>query len=271
MAGRIWLIGGTQESALIGRSLAQQSIPCTVTVTTTAARRLYPDCDSLNIWVGQLKEAQIRSFLNQEQVCAILDASHPFAVEISQLAMAIATRHHLPYLRYERPSLSPSTATQRASANAEMSLPLNALDTLLADACLHHQRILLILGYRRLHQFQGWHACTTLFARILPSSAALDAAIAAGFTSDRLIALRPPLSPELERALWQHWQITTVITKASGAPGGEDIKRQIAQELGVRLITLARPPVVYPAQTSELEVAIAFCHPPHSIHAQARS
>ncbi|HEY9888120.1 MAG TPA: hypothetical protein V6D02_06945, partial [Candidatus Obscuribacterales bacterium] len=30
-----------------------------------------------------------------------------------------------------------------------------------------------------------------------------------------------PISPELERALWQQWQLTQVITKASGHPGGE--------------------------------------------------
>ncbi|MEB3357693.1 MAG: cobalt-precorrin-6A reductase [Synechococcales bacterium] len=269
MAGRIWLIGGTQESAQIGRSLAQQSVPCTVTVTTPEARRLYPDCDCLRIWVGRLDGEQITPFLIQEQIEAILDASHPFAVEVSRLAMAIATRHHIPYLRYERPTLAVPSSCDQPSLDAEVTLPLNALDTLLTDPSYRHQRVLLTLGYRLLDRFRDWHTQMTLFARILPSPVALEAAIAAGFTSDRLIALRPPLSADLERALWQHWQISTVITKASGTPGGEDVKRQIAQSLGVRLVTLARPPITYLAQTSNLQGAIAFCRAPHPIPAQA--
>lgn len=79
----------------------------------------------------------------------------------------------------------------------------------------------------------------------------------------QLIALRPPISPELEQALWRQWRITTVIatviTKASGRAGGEEVKRAIAQELGIQLILLARPDMTYPAQTERVEEVIAWC------------
>jgi precorrin-6A/cobalt-precorrin-6A reductase len=84
------------------------------------------------------------------------------------------------------------------------------------------ERTLLTLGYRQLRPFAPWQSQACLFARILPSLPALDGALAAGFTPERLIALRPPISAELETALWQQWQITQVITKASGPAGGED-------------------------------------------------
>jgi precorrin-6A/cobalt-precorrin-6A reductase len=115
------------------------------------------------------------------------------------------------------------------------------------------------MGYKSLHWFQPWHDRATLFARILPSAIALGAALQAGFTSERLIALRPPISAELERALWQQWQISMVVTKASGVAGGEDIKRQVAAELGVQLVIIDRPPVPYPQQTSDLQTALTFC------------
>ncbi|HEY9862494.1 MAG TPA: precorrin-6A/cobalt-precorrin-6A reductase, partial [Candidatus Obscuribacterales bacterium] len=83
--------------------------------------------------------------------------------------------------------------------------------------------------------------------------------IAAGFTPDRLFAMRPPISPDLEKALWQHWQISLVVTKSSGIAGGEDIKRQVAAELGMPLVAIARPPIIYPQQTSDLTTALAFC------------
>jgi precorrin-6A/cobalt-precorrin-6A reductase len=97
-----------------------------------------------------------------------------------------------------------------------------------------------------------------LFARILPSPTALEAVLAAGFTPDRIIALRPPITAELEVALWRQWQITQVITKASGQAGGEDRKQAIAAKLGVRLIRIARPAIAYPKQTDSLDTAIEF-------------
>ena len=88
---------------------------------------------------------------------------------------------------------------------------------------------------------------------------ALEAAIAAGFAADRLIALRPPISPDLEKALWQQWRITRVVAKASGQPGGELTKRQIAAELGVQLILIQRPTLAYPQQTADLQAVVQFC------------
>ncbi|WP_238393351.1 precorrin-6A/cobalt-precorrin-6A reductase [Myxacorys almedinensis] len=41
-------------------------------------------------------------------------------------------------------------------------------------------------------------------------------------------------SDALERSLWRQWQISTVVTKASGTPGGEQVKRNVAKALGVK-------------------------------------
>lgn len=246
---RIWLIGGTQESAEIAREFVDRQISCVVTVTTEGARSLYPS--SLPIRVGKLTPVDLKMFLRKHFVSAIVDASHPFAVEISQLAIAIAAELNLPYLRFER-----------SSVTGAPSLSFPSLAALLETNLLKGERVLLTLGYRSLAQFARWHDRAVLFARILPSIEALSAAQAAGFGSDRLIALRPPIAAELEAALWQQWQISIVVTKASGAAGGEDVKRQVAAKLGVKLVTIDRPAVAYPQQTSSLIEVMRFCGSP---------
>ena len=75
-------------------------------------------------------------------------------------------------------------------------------------------------------------------------------ALDAGFDGKRIIALRPPITPELEIALWQQWQISLVVTKASGKVGGEEIKQKIAQKLNIPLIAISRPNITYPQQIS---------------------
>lgn len=257
MAGCIWLIGGTQESVALARGIADQSLATIVTVTTASARSLYCGITPLSVEVGCLSEATIAAFLHQHGIDRILDASHPFATAISALAIQAAQQFQIPYLRYERLALAP--------VDGEMEpLGLDNFATLVSGNWLLGHRVLVIVGYRSLFYFQPWHERATLFARILPSTLALEAAFQAGFTPDRVIALRPPVPLELERSLWQHWKISMVVTKASGRAGGEDVKRQLAAELGIPLLVIERPLVAYPQQTSDVQVALAFCRNPRS-------
>ena len=248
----IWLIGGTSDSAAIANRLAERQLACIVTVTTEAAKALYSRCAGVKIKVGQMKSGEIERLLEAESIVAIIDASHPYAVAISSQAIAAACHRNIPYLRYERPRLDPDSAAS--------VIELDSFSTLINGDYLHRQRVLLTVGYKALPQFQPWQARAILFARILPSVRSFEVASEAGFTSDRLIALRPPVSAEVEKALWQQWDISLVVTKASGAAGGEAIKRSVAAELGIPLIAIARPKVAYPQQTDDLEDVLAFCY-----------
>jgi precorrin-6A/cobalt-precorrin-6A reductase len=251
---QIWLIGGTQESAELAIAIAQAQLSCTVSITTETAKALYAQVPELQVVVGRFSWDQLLNFLQTERIVAILDASHPYAVEISQRAIAAAAQLQIPYLRFERPSL----ATATLSADNPV-IELDSFTALLSGTYLQGQRVLLTIGSKPLPLFASWQAQSILFARILPSPVALETALAAGFTSDRLLAIRPPISPEIERALWQHWQISLVVTKASGKPGGENIKRAVAAELGSTLVVITRPDLAYPQQTNSLTAALAFC------------
>ncbi len=300
-AARIWLIGGTSESAALAGALAKAGIPYVVTVTTAAAQRLYSK--TAQVWVGQLSAQSIDVFIQRWQVRCILDASHPFASEISRLAIATAERLSsdrsfrnqetdrrltsgqtaITYIRYERDVLcsqpcspqpcSPQSSSSQSCSPNETVRPQAAIDktitfvrsieTLLESGALEHQRVLFTMGYRQLLQFAPDLARlrqqSQLFARVLPSVPAISGAIAAGFSAQEIMAIRPPISMVLEKALWQQWQISTVVAKASGVAGGEGVKRAIALELGVRLILIERPPLNYPKQTNLMSEAIEFC------------
>jgi precorrin-6A/cobalt-precorrin-6A reductase len=206
----------------------------------------------LRVRVGRLDVGQLEPFLQEQRIAAVLDASHPYAVEISRMAIAAAAARHIPYVRFERVAVD-------TQADNQQVITLDSFNTLLASDYLHQQRVLLTIGYKALPLFRSWQERSTLFARILPAVKSLEAAIAAGFASDRIIALRPPVTAELEKALWRYWDISLVVTKASGVAGGEDIKRSVAAELGIPLVVIARPAIDYPQQTSDLSVALEFC------------
>jgi precorrin-6A/cobalt-precorrin-6A reductase len=245
-----WVIGGTSESVMLAQAIAGNNFSCVVTVTTADAVKLYPVLPNLRIRVGQLNEFQIYQFIQQEKIIAIVDASHPYAIAISETVIKIAQILQIPYLRYERAELVPS----------QNITVLEDFETLLAENYLTNQRVLLTVGYKILPKFKQWQSQAVLFARILPSMESLKVALESGFTSDRLIAIRPPISLDLEKALWQQWNISLVISKASGQAGGEEIKQRVAELLGIPLIVIARPKVDYPQQTNDLNEVLRFCY-----------
>ncbi len=246
---RLWLIGGTSESAVLAQAIAAQNFFCTITVTTPEAVKLYPASPYLRVRVGQLTETQIEAFIAQEQIIAIIDASHPYAIAISQTVIQIAERLQIPYLRYERAEVRPKTNV----------IELDSFETLLRGNYLADQRVLLTVGCKALPQFNQWQSQATLFARILPNLDSLKIALESGFTPDRLIAIRPPISVELETALWQQWNISLVVSKASGQAGGEEIKQLVSHQLGIPLILITRPKINYPQQTNNLDEILNFC------------
>ncbi|EDX86637.1 precorrin-6x reductase [Synechococcus sp. PCC 7335] len=280
MPAHVWLVGGTSESAALASALSELDVPYVVTVTTEAAKQLY--LDTAKVWVGQLSAHSIDAFIERWQVRCILDASHPFALEISRLAIkatnqATDSSVAISYLRYERPEVDRQSSTDQGlfdrgnsnQKNIETNradspiTSVSSLSELLDSGVLQHQRVLFTLGYRQLTQLTSRLAhlrqTSQLFVRVLPSIKALSAVLAAGFSSQEIMAIKPPVSPALERALWQQWQISVIVAKASGIAGGEAVKRAIALELGKRLILIERPSIIYPKQTNLISEAIEFC------------
>ena len=248
---KIWLIGGTSDSATIANVLAKSNISLVVTVASASALHLYSD---MLVVAGCMDKTAMLGFCQQQQIVAVIDASHPYAVEVSRQAIAVTTQLNIPYLRYERDSCPAS-----ADKNNSSIIELDSFEHLLAGDYLSDRRVFLTVGCKALPLFKSWQKKATLYARVLPKIASLETAIASGFASDRLIAIRPPISMETETALWQQWQISLVVTKASGKAGGEDIKRQVAASLGIPLVVITRPKIIYPQQTSDIAVALDFC------------
>lgn len=250
-SSQLWLIGGTSESISLAAKLQSERVPLVITVTTDAACQNYHPDSLTHIEATRFQtDEALQDWLQQQGVSGILDTSHPFATEISQRAMRVAQLLNLSYLRFER---SPVTVYQSAQVT-ELDQGFQGL----SQEFLAGHRVLLTVGSHSLAEFSRWHDYAEFYARILPSESALKLAVQAGFRRDHLIAFQPPLSFEMECALWRHWEISLVITKASGAAGGEDVKRQVSEALGVPLLVLKRPQISYPWTTQSMETALHF-------------
>ena len=139
VGNRLWLIGGTSESIAFARAIASLGLPCTISVTTAAAEALYPKHPRLRVQVGRLDVGKLDQFFRKEQIAAILDASHPYAVEISRMTTRAAAQWQIPYLRFERPTVD-------ARSDNSQVIWLDSFETLLVCDYLLGQRVLLTVG-----------------------------------------------------------------------------------------------------------------------------
>jgi len=234
----VFLLGGTSESRETAAVACALGIPVVASVTTEPARQLYEGLPHVRILVGKLpREALLRAVRNAEAVL-ILDATHPFAASISQTAIRVARELGIPYLRYERPDVV--AGDDHVTIHADV-------DALIRSGVLRGRRVLLTVGTKALGTFACHCGDAVLYVRVLDSPEAQAKAVAAGFPADRVIAMPVPVPEADERRLWTRLEIEAVVAKASGVPGGEDVKRRVAAALGVDLHLIARPRIDYPA------------------------
>lgn len=238
MSPTIFLLGGTSESREAAAVACALGIPVVASVTTEPARRLYEGLPHVRILVGKLPREELLRAVRNAEVVLVLDATHPFAASISRTAIRVAQELGVPYLRYERPDVV--AGGDHATIHADV-------DALIRSGVLRGRRVLVTVGTKALGKFTSCCGDAVLYVRVLDSPESVEKAVAAGFPQDQVIAMPVPVPEEDERRLWTRLGIEAVVAKASGVPGGEDVKRRVAAALGVDLHLIARPRIDYPA------------------------
>jgi precorrin-6A/cobalt-precorrin-6A reductase len=240
---RLWLIAGTGEGPRLARQLLERGWQLEVSVVTAAASLAYPAHRHLRLLVGALAGGEaIRQRLSMaaaagQPYAAVVDASHPFARQISaQLAEALGQLPAQPLLlRLKRPLLS--NPSDRLLADLEALAPHR-----LAPHCLAGRRLLLAIGARQLGRAVALSPGALHHARLLPTAEALQRAMAAGIAPERLACLRPGGGGEaaLLAALLRRWRIDVILCRQSGGIT-ETLWRQLAASQGCELLLLRRP------------------------------
>lgn len=239
---RLWLFAGTGEGPPLARQLLQRGWRLRVSVVTAAAGRAYPRHPDLELAVGALGAARgetpqrtLARELRRAEALAdpfawVLDATHPFALQISAALAEVCREQGQPLLRLLRDPVPQGGA-----------LLLDQLSDL-AQQSLPGERLLLAIGARRLAEAIANSPTALHHARVLPSPLALRQALAMGLVSDRLACLRPTAaSLPVEIALCRRWRIDSVLCRQSGGEG-ERRWHHVCQMLGLRLLLLRRPP-----------------------------
>ena len=231
---RLWLISGTGEGPELAAALLERGWQLTVSVVSPSAAQAYRSDPGLAIQVGALGgEAGVEAELAAAATAGrpyrvVVDASHPFARQVSRQLAAVCSHRGQRLLRLLRPSPE-GPATLLAGLEDLRAIPLAG------------ESLLLAIGARQLAQAVACSPGARHHARLLPSAHSLQQAMAAGLAPERVACLRPGSGQAVEWALVRRWRIGTVLARQSGG-STERLWRHVCSREGLRLLLLARPP-----------------------------
>ena len=232
--GAVWLLAGTGDGPHLARALISQGWHVHVSVVGDMAAHPYRGLELEAIHVGALGGSQgISQWLQRIPVDWVVDATHPFALRISDQLNQACKGSGQRLVRFERP--------MEASGKAVV---LGSMDDLV-DQPLSGRRLLIALGARQLVAAAtvARQAGAMVFARVLPSPMSLIQAAAAGLPPEHLAVVRPLQGPEpgaLEAAVCRRWSITDVVCRQSGG-ATEALWARLSMEMGFGLWLLRRP------------------------------
>lgn len=220
----ILLLAGTHEARLFARQLTDHFPGVRVTASFAGTVKDLPDL-GVTRRIGGFGGAEgLAAYVRTHHVTLIVDATHPFAAQISRNAAQVAVDLNLPFFRLERPAWSsgPDDHWQSVSTIAE------AAQTLPSGA-----RAFLAIGRKEISVF--YHR-TDIYglARMIEAP---QVPLPAGWS---LILSRPPQDVADEVALFQRHKISHVVTKNSGGSRAF-AKIEAARRLQLPLIVIERP------------------------------
>lgn len=230
---KICVFAGTTEGRQLIEFLAQQPVELTACVATEYGQSLLPEGEHLRVFSHRMPREEMNGMVCGERFDLVIDATHPYAAEVTRSIAEVCAEAGVEYLRLLRDA---------------GSIPEDAVfveDAAQAVAYLEQTRgnILLTTGSKQLGQFAALRDFSQrVYARVLPMQASLEACAAAGLSGGHIIAMQGPFSREMNTAILRAVQGAYLVTKDSGDAGGFSEKAAAAKAAGAALIVLGRPP-----------------------------
>lgn len=243
----ILVLAGTSDARELAVRIKESGYELLSTVVTDNAAKSMEEA-GLPVQVGRLTAQDLVSLIAGKGVHCVVDATHPFAEEASKNAMAAAQEAGVPYIRYERESLS-----------APGSEKLIVVEDYVQAAELAAEKkgvIMLTTGSKTLKIFTDrllGLPDTTLVARMLPRLDNMQKCEELGLEQKNIVAMQGPFSKDLNKALYDHYKVTLMITKESGKVGAFDEKVEAALEMGIETIVIGRPKIEYGTKFSDYD------------------
>ena len=248
----VFVIAGTEDGRELAGFLLSNGFNVTASVVSSYGKTLLERYKGIKINDRKLDEDELVELLLNDNIEILVDASHPYAVNVSQNAMAACHKADVPYIRYERESIP---------LIYDKIFHVESYEEAAVKAAELGENIFLTTGSRNLKTFvesPALEGCN-LIARILPTAEVLTECEKLGFNPQNIVAIQGRFSTELNMELFKHYKADVIVSKDSGQIGGVDTKLTAAEKLNLPVVLIDRPKIHYDNVVSNFAAVLIFC------------
>lgn len=225
------IFGGTTEGRELAEFCCDNGISTAVSVATGYGGELLPERDTLRKLVGRLDCGQMKELINELGCRAVIDATHPYAAEVTKNIKRACEETDTVCYRL-----------LRSSSALTDCVVVRDMDELVAELQRTDKKVLSTLGSKELPQLtKVRNYGERIIPRVLPAEGIKELCCGLGFPEEGLILEKGPFTVEQNIAHIKMSGAEVLITKESGAAGGFPEKLEAAKQCGAAVIVLARP------------------------------
>lgn len=232
LRARLLVFGGTTEARRLMELLAPQPVWVHLCIATPYGGQLLKLGANQTADVGRKSAAEMAELLTTGRFDVVIDATHPYAQEVTQNILEACRNTQTPCLRLLREQGAGEDGCIQVASTAQAAQLLDSLPGI----------ALVCTGSKELEAFTAVRGYQErLFVRVLPMPQVLRHCEELGFSPKQCIAMQGPFSQALNEAILRQLGASYLVTKDSGWTGGFPEKAAAARTVGAKLIVIRRP------------------------------
>ena len=231
---RILIFSGTTEGRELAEWLGSEGIMVHVRVATEYGAVVMEPSANIDVRVGSCGGADgIADVIRDLDISIVVDATHPYALNITKHIVEACGRTGAEYIRLKRPDSEEDT---------EGVVRFDSLEEAVEYLKGTEGRILASTGSNELSLYTRIPDYTErVVARVLSTAESVQKCAALGFEGRNLICAQGPFSEEMNTAMLRQVGASFMVTKDSGDAGGFSEKVRAARKAGATLVVINRP------------------------------
>jgi len=237
----VLVLGGTTEASALCNALAQAKIPATLSYMGRVER---PKPQPIPVRIGGFGGVPgLIQYLRDHQITHLVDATHPFAAQMSSNAVAAARETGVPLLALTRPAWQPGP-DDRWQQVPDMAAAVAALSG-------PPQNVMLAIGRMHLAEFAAQPQHNYLL-RLVDTPTEVPP-----LPRHTIVVDRGPFDADADRALMQTHGIDLIVSKNAGGTGSVS-KLDAARALQLPVLMIDRPKLPPRAEAHMLAQVLAW-------------
>lgn len=226
------VFAGTTEGYALCEFLAENRVSVYACAATEYGGSLLQENEFLHVSAGRLKTEDMEELFRKEKPEIVLDATHPYAAEVTKNIRTACESAGVLYQRILRPEGEKNSEAIYVESTEEAAAFLSGTEG----------NIFLTTGSKELTKFTGIPDYKErLFARVLSIPSVIRSCAELGIEGKHLIGMQGPFSAEINEAMLRQFQCSYLVTKDTGLAGGFPEKMEACQRCGVTPVIIGRP------------------------------